>query len=57
MGEWFEDKQHGKGKENWPDGSYYEGEYKDGVKSGKGTFSWADGSTYTGDFFENDIQG
>ena len=27
LGEWKEDKQHGKGIESWPDGAVYEGHY------------------------------
>jgi hypothetical protein len=31
-GEWLNDKQHGKGKEVWPDGTVYEGNFEDGKK-------------------------
>lgn len=27
IGQWQEDKQHGKGRETWPDGAMYEGDY------------------------------
>ena len=27
-GDWFEDKQHGKGIESWPDGAQYKGNKK-----------------------------
>jgi hypothetical protein len=33
-GQWKEDKQHGKGKEVWPDGAMYEGDYVMGKKHG-----------------------
>ena len=50
MGEWKDDKQHGKGIETWPDGAKYEGSYAEGKKHGRGTLTFADGSIYTGDF-------
>jgi hypothetical protein len=34
LGEWYEDKQNGKGIETWPDGAKYEGEYQNGKKDG-----------------------
>jgi hypothetical protein len=42
------DKQHGHGKEKWPDGSSYEGQYDAGLKNGTGFFQWDDGNTYYG---------
>ena len=36
IGEWKDNYQEGKGKESWPDGTYYEGEYKNGKKWGEG---------------------
>ncbi len=41
-GDWEDDKQHGKGTEEWPDGAKYEGQYMNGKKHGKGVFTWAD---------------
>lgn len=46
-----------KGKETWPDGSYYKGGFKAGKKSGFGKFIWADNSYYEGQFQENLIDG
>lgn len=43
-GFWKADKQHGLGREEWPDGALFEGEYLEGKKHGKGTFTWAEGS-------------
>lgn len=40
----------GYGKETLPDGSVYEGWFKDGAFDGKGTINYADGRTYTGEF-------
>lgn len=43
--------------ERWPDGSKFEGNYKQGVKQGHGKFTWADGNCYEGNFEVNNIQG
>ena len=43
QGEWYEDRQHGKGKETFPDKSVYEGDYVNGMKHGMGKFKWANG--------------
>ena len=56
-GDWFEDKQHGFGKETWPDGANYEGEFDFGKKHGKGKFLWSDNSAYEGEFSNNNIHG
>eukprot|EP00971_Amphidinium_carterae_P203561 4039931-Amphidinium_carterae.1 len=51
---WQDDRQHGCGEEEWPDGARYKGEscsfeeYQNGRKSGKGRFEWLDGSHYEG---------
>ena len=37
-------------KENYPDGSRYEGNFKDGIYHGQGTFYWANGDKYEGEF-------
>ncbi len=34
-GDWKNDKQHGKGKEQWPDDTIYEGDYLNGQKMEK----------------------
>ena len=47
----------GDGKEEWPDGSSYNGQYKEGKKNGKGIFVWFDGSKFEGDFVNNKIEG
>ena len=41
-------KQNGKGIEVWSDGSYYLGNFLEGVKEGHGIYFWADGSKYSG---------
>lgn len=45
-GFWKDDKQHGHGVEEWPDGAKYVGEYFEGAKNGKGILNFPDGSSY-----------
>ena len=42
------DVSNGKGICKWPDGSQYEGEWKNGMKHGYGTYRWANGMKYIG---------
>jgi len=39
---WGELRQ-GRGSQEWPDGSTYEGEYLNGLKHGTGRFTWKNG--------------
>lgn len=48
---------NGLGKFTWPDGSRYEGEYKDDLKHGFGTFFWADHKKWTGFWIFGMMQG
>ena len=41
---------HGQGTETWPDGTYYSGEYVNGVAHGLGTIFFSNGDMYQGDF-------
>ena len=36
----------GKGTYTWPDGSKYQGDYKDNKKHGNGIYTYTDGSKY-----------
>ena len=47
IGKWLDDKQHGYGVEEWPDGAKYEGAYYEGSKHDKGMLLFPDGSSYT----------
>ena len=38
----------GKGVLTFPDGSTYEGEWKNGFMNGEGTFTWSDGKQKSG---------
>ncbi len=39
---------NGYGKETYPDGKQYEGEFVNGLPEGKGTMKWPDGERYEG---------
>ena len=39
---------HGNGKQTWPDGRSYNGQYDHDKKQGLGTFVWPDGRKYHG---------
>lgn len=41
----------------WPDGTVYEGSWKDDKRHGNGTFTWPDGREYTGEWVEGIIEG
>ena len=41
---------HGYGKQQWEDGSKYDGEWIDGKAEGRGTFVYENGDVYNGSF-------
>lgn len=43
-----EPQSSGDGIEVWSDGSYYFGDFVDGMKQGSGVYYWTDGSRYDG---------
>lgn len=48
----------GKGKAQWPDGSYYDGEFQQGLPHGTGTlYAAQSGFTYSGGFVEGQPEG
>ena len=56
-GQWINDKNEGEGKEIWPDGTKFEGSYKEGVKHGFGIFVWSNNCSYKGNFYNNAMDG
>ena len=44
-------------RENYNDGSWYEGEIKDGLRNGKGTYYWANGDRYIGNWSKGAMHG
>jgi len=47
-GEWFLDKEHGRGKFIYASGNTYEGEFRNGTLHGMGKYLWTDGNIYEG---------
>ena len=43
--------------EIWSDGSYYYGNFENGVKEGRGVYFWADGSRYEGEWKQDEMSG
>uniref|UniRef100_F6ZDX4 Uncharacterized protein n=1 Tax=Ciona intestinalis TaxID=7719 RepID=F6ZDX4_CIOIN len=57
-GEWLKGKKHGHGKLLMGDGSYYEGEFKDGEIDGHGYRKWErTGDDYSGEFLKGELHG
>ena len=57
LGEWRDDKRHGRGIYTWADGDKYAGEFQNGNKHGWGTYTFADGTTYAGQYKDDKGQG
>ena len=57
VGEWKDDRVHGKGTITWPNGHKYVGEWKDGEMHGQGIYTEADGTQYVGEFKEHKRNG
>ena len=49
-GEWVQNCQLGRGREDIEDGSTYEGDFENDQRSGYGTIRWASGEVYEGEF-------
>ena len=43
---------NGKGTYKWPDGTFYEGDWKLNKFNGKGIYQFSNGAVYEGEFFE-----
>lgn len=48
IGEYFQDKKHGKGKYRWADGRVYDGMWLNGKQNGEGKYIASDGTTRIG---------
>ena len=53
----YNDDPHGYGKYVWNDGTYYEGEWRDGDMHGHGKRTFDDGAYYIGDFVHDECHG
>mmetsp|Transcript_96125 Transcript_96125/g.170583 ORF Transcript_96125/g.170583 Transcript_96125/m.170583 type:complete len:266 (-) Transcript_96125:21-818(-) len=55
-GQWYEDKQHGSGRQSWSDGRSYDGQFQHGRFSGLGKMVWQTQKgvmTYEGEYVED----
>ena len=50
IGDFKDDKMHGKGELTFPNGSVYKGDFENGTSHGWGVFSYHDGAVYKGEF-------
>ena len=57
-GEWNHDgKKDGRGVQVWPDGSIYEGYWKNGMMQGRGRLITPDGHIHDGNWLEDKAHG
>ena len=57
VGDWSDNKMHGRGHRRYSSGDFYAGEYRYGERHGRGCFCYANGDLYDGSFFHNEIHG
>lgn len=50
-------KRDGHGIYTWPDGTRYEGEWRNDKKEGRGTYTWSDGTRYEGEWLDDKKDG
>ena len=50
LGTWLYGVKHGKGRQTFPDDTYYEGEFAKGFEHGQGKRKYLDGTIYEGRF-------
>ena len=50
VGEWRDDKRHGKGSDTFSSGHRYSGDFVDGKRHGQGAFTFPDGEMYVGEW-------
>jgi len=56
-GEYSDDKKHGKGRYEYPNGDVFEGIWSEGSKNGKGTETFGNGDVFEGEFRNDNREG
>jgi hypothetical protein len=49
--------RNGVGKMTWPDGTEYDGDWKDDEQNGRGKITWPDGRVYEGEWKDDNMHG
>jgi hypothetical protein len=57
VGEWQDDKRHGRGSDTFASGHRYTGEFQDGQRHGQGTYTFPNGESYVGEWREGKRHG
>ena len=57
VGEWRDDKRHGRGTFTYISGDKYVGEYSDGERRGQGVWTGANGEKYVGEWRDDKANG
>lgn len=57
VGNWVNDRMHGKGEYHFSSGAIYNGDFQDGMMSGEGDYTFPDGATYKGQWTANKMHG
>ncbi len=57
IGEFRDNKRHGKGRESFPSGDHYVGEFRNGKRNGQGIYTNAIGEKYVGEFRDDKRNG
>jgi hypothetical protein len=58
VGEWVQDKRHGRGRMTWESGLVYSGFFRDGYRHNvHGTMTFPNGDTYVGQWAANKMHG
>jgi hypothetical protein len=57
IGDWRDNKRHGKGRFIWPDGSVYDGDWENDLRHGRGLLELSNGFNYEGSWYRNVMEG